>query len=125
MGKTRRGAKEYSREQQLVNENKKLKRTISSLRKQLARIDLDRYSHVKDVIEEHYAQESREDEAVQILEKLKKKWKCFQCVEGILEIITYTRTDKTFYFRQCDCCEYRTAGKEYSPSVEGIIKKSK
>ena len=118
MGKTNRGDKEYTRLQEALHENKRLKKQISSLRKQLARIDLDRYAHVKNMIEEHY----KEDEAQEgrnIIEKLKKEWSCWHCDGGYLEIFTYTKIDETHYFRRCKC-GHRTKSQIYTPSVKGI-----
>jgi hypothetical protein len=125
MGKTRRGHKEYSREQQLLHNNKKLKREIASLRKQLARVDLDRYNHIKDMIERSYQMEE-ELEGKEILEKLKKNWKCYECARGYMEIVLYNRPDSTWYYRHCTNCSHRTSSKRYVPGkVEGIVKDEK
>jgi hypothetical protein len=124
VGKTRRGYKEYTREQKLAYENKRLKREVSSLRKQLARIDLDRFGHVKELIEKSYQMEE-ELEGRQILEKLKESWKCRDCNVGYLEIILYNRPDSTFYYRQCTNCPHRTKSQRWSPQVPGIIKDTK
>jgi hypothetical protein len=123
MGKTRRGHKEYSREQQLIHENKRLKRELGALRKQLARIDLDRYDGIKELIEKSYQLEE-ELEGRQILEKLKERWRCRECARGFLEIIIYNRPDSTCYYRQCNVCSHRTKSQRYSPSVPGIIKEN-
>lgn len=124
MGKSRRGSKEFSREQKLIHENKRLKREVSQLRKQLARIDLDRYDTVKGIIEQHYAQE-REEEGKEILENLKKEWACRQCEDGHLEIFLYTKVDTTWYYRICSNaprCKNRTKAQRYTPDVKGIKK---
>ena len=121
MGKTRRGHKEHTREQQLLYQNKALKREIASLRKQLARIDLDRYSHIKDIIEKSYQMEE-ELEGLEILEKLKDAWKCYECMRGYMEIMLYNRPDSTWYSRQCTNCSHRTKSQRYTPGVPGIIK---
>lgn len=122
MGKTRRGHREYTREQQLLYQNKALKREIASLRKQLARLDLDRYSHVKDIIEKSYQMEE-ELEGREILEKLKHAWKCYECIRGHMEIVLYNRPDSTWYYRQCNCCTNRTKSQRYTPGeVQGIVK---
>lgn len=123
MGKSRRGSKEFSREQALIYENKKLKKMISSLRKQLARIDLDRYEHVRDALEEHYSQEEERENAGAVLDRLKNQWRCHSCNDGVLEIILYDRAGNTWYFRKCNKCEKRTPSKQYDSSVSGIIKK--
>lgn len=121
MGKSKRSDREYSKEQRLVKENKQLKQQVAQLRKQLARIDLDRYSSVKEMIEEHY-QEDKAQEGQDILEKLKKEWECHECHEGQLEIILYNKLDSTWYFRKCNSCNNRTKSQKYSPDVKGIIK---
>lgn len=123
MGKSRRGDKEFSKEQKLVHENKQLKKQVASLRKELARIDLDRYSSVKEMIEEHY-QEDRAEEGQNILDRLKKEWACRECTEGQLEIILYNKLDSTWYFRKCNCCPNRTKSQRYTPDVKGILKES-
>jgi hypothetical protein len=121
VGKSKRGSKEYSREQKLIHENKRLKRELSQLRKQLARIDLDRYDTVKEMIQEHY-QEERAQEGQDILDNLKKSWTCHECHEGHLEIILYNKLDSTWYFRKCVNCGNRTKSQKYTPDVKGIIK---
>ena len=124
MGKARRGSKEHTREQKLIYENRILKRQVASLRKQLARLDLDRYSNLKETIEQHY-QEDKEQEGKDILDRLKQEWRCREpgC-EGYLEIICYNRVDSTWYYRKCNCCSNRTPGQKYTPEVRGIIKKT-
>ena len=120
MGKSKRGDREYSREQRLIQENRVLKRQVASLRKMLARIDLDRYENAKELIENHY-QEDRAEEGKAILENLKMEWKCHEehC-SGYLEIILYTRRDGTYYYRQCTDCDNRTKSQKYDESVKGI-----
>lgn len=122
MGKSRRGDKERSREQELKYEVHKLRRQVSSLRKQLARVDLDRYSHIKDIVQEHMLQEEAVS-AQDMLEKEKQAWRCHEggCV-GFLEIILYTKMSETWYFRKCSHCSNRTKSQTYTPSVRGIIK---
>lgn len=117
--------KELDQLQKTKKENEKLKRQLSSLRKQLARLDLDRYSQVKEVIEQHY-QEDREHEGQEILDKLKQEWKCHEC-DGFLEIFCYNKVETTWYYRLCSNapqCKNRTASQKYSPDVKGIIKGS-
>jgi hypothetical protein len=121
MGKIRRGHKEKSREQKLIYENKAMKREIASLRKQLARVDLDRYHHVKDIIERSYQLED-ESEGRGILEKLRSEWACRECNDGYLEICLYNRPDATFYYRKCVNCSHRTDSQRWNPKIPGIIK---
>lgn len=137
MGKSRRGHKELSKEQELKYENRefrrrerdkdneinKLKREIGSLRKQLARIDLDRYSHVRDIVQEHYANEEVEQNTQDMLSSLKNQWQCHECGTGHLEIYLYTRQDGTFYYRLCNNCPNRTKSQKYDPNtVTGIMR---
>ena len=91
MGKNIRGEKEYSRFQEVVHENKKLKKEISNLRKQLARLDLDRHSYVRDIVEEHLAQEDAQETTVQMLQRLQQEWLCEKCGIGFLEINLYSK----------------------------------
>ena len=122
MGKLRRGAKEISREQKFAHENKMLKRELSQLRKQLARIDLDRYDSVKEMLEEHNP-ESQAHFGAEFLENLKKTWLCNDCRQGYLEIIIYNKVNATFYYRQCTHCPNRTTSQKYdSEKVKGIVK---
>lgn len=124
MGKTRRGDKERSREQELKYENQKLRRTVSSLRKQLARIDLDRYSHVRDMVEEHLADQEEVVTTEDMLKSMKNEWQCRECNGGHLEITLYGKMGQTWYFRKCNNCPHRTKSQIYTPSVRGIIKEA-
>jgi hypothetical protein len=126
LSKNSRGQKEYSRMQEVLHENKKLKREIASLRKQLARIDLDRHGYVKDILEEHYEGEQSEKDTDKVLQSLKDQWKCHECPEGFLEIMLYTKVGETWYFRKCNKCTNRTKSQQYSSdTVQGIMKQSK
>jgi regulator of replication initiation timing len=119
LSKNTRGNKEFTRLQESLYENKRLKREISSLRKQLARLDLDRHGYVKDIIEEHCAQE----ESAEMMKRLKNEWKCHVCGIGYLEIFTYNRINDTYYYRKCSNCIHRTKSQKYDPEeVKGIVK---
>ncbi len=123
MGKSIRSGKEYTRLQEVLHTNKRLRKEISSLRKQLARIDLDRHGYVKNIIEEHYAREDQEESAEQMLKKMKEVWRCHDCGDGYLEINLYMKAGELWYFRRCGVCEKRTLGKKYDPKeVQGPIK---
>lgn len=128
MGKSKRSDKEFTKEQKLIHENRQLKRQVSSLRKELARVDLDRYNNLKETIEEHYQEDSEHFETSQeMLEKVKNEWKCHQegC-EGFLEIFTYNKIGDTWYYRICSrapICKNRTKSQKYSPAVRGIQRK--
>ena len=120
MARNRRyNEKEYDLLQKLKHENDKLKRQVSALRKQLQRVDLDRYENLKDIIDKHY----REDAAEQLQaekKKLAKKWECHECRVGFMKIFTISRRDGMFYYRKCTECSNRTPTKPYTDKVEGI-----
>ena len=113
-------------EQQYRLEIQQLKKQVSSLRKQLARLDIDRYSTVKDMIEEAYEGEKLAA-GKEILENLKKQWLCNSCGMGHLEIFIYNRGGETYYYRICSNapdCTNRTLAKPYSAAnVVGIMRK--
>lgn len=117
-----------TREQELLHENQQLKRQISSLRKRLARIDLDRYDTIKEMIQEHY-QEDKVEQGKEILESLKKSWACKSCDDGFLEIFVYNRGGSTWYYRICSNapgCLNRTKSQPYvEKNVKGIIREDK
>lgn len=122
MGKSRRGAKEFTKEQRLIKENKQLKQDLGQLRKQLARLDLDRYDSIKEMLEDH-APKSQPEFGADFLENLKKTWLCDDCRNGYLEIILYNKIESTWYYRKCTNCTNRTKSQKYSTEVKGIIKK--
>lgn len=124
MGKARTDKYGRTKEQGLFQENQQLKKQISALRKQIARLDLGRYDTIRDIIEEH-AQMETEGEKRQILESLKKSWGCHACTTGIMEIFVFNRGDGTFYYRVCDnapSCGNRTQSQPYTPSVNGVMR---
>lgn len=126
MGKARTDRTGHTREQKLIYENQQLKKQISKLRKQFARVDLDRYEMVKEMIQEHY-QDDRAEQGEQILESLKKTWTCKTCGDGHLEIFIYNRAGETHYYRVCSNapdCSNRTKSQPYMASVKGIIRKT-
>jgi hypothetical protein len=125
MGKARTDKYGQTREQALIKENRVLKRQVQSLRKTLARIDLDRYDTVKEMIEQHYT-DGREKQGKEILENLKKSWRCYKCDDGYLEIFVFNRGQDTIYYRICSnapACMNRTKPQTYTPSVKGIMRK--
>jgi hypothetical protein len=124
LGRNTRGEKELSQLQQIRKENDRLKREVSNLRKQLARLDLDRHSYVHEIVQEHLAKEDAEETTMQMLQRLKNEWKCERCGIGFLEINLYSKAGDAWYYRKC-CnvnCDHRTIGKKYSKEVRGIIK---
>ena len=127
MGKTKRSDKEFTREQRLIDENRVLKRQVSALRKELARVDLDQFTSLKDTIGRHY-KEGETQQGLDILEKVKQEWRCNECKEGYLEIFIYSKVGNLCYFRKCSnpSCKHRTKSQRYNPNeVKGIIKDSK
>lgn len=128
MGKSRIDGRGNTREQRLQNENDKLKKVIAQLRKQLARIDLDRYSNVRDIVHKHYQQEDAERHAEiqrESEEQLRREWACTKCGEGYLEIILLRKINDLHYYRKCTSCTHRTKLQRYAKSVRGLIKKDK
>lgn len=126
MGKARIDKYGRTREQKLVQENRTLKRLVNSLRKQLARLDVDRIDIAKEVIMEQYQQEKAQ-EGKEILENLKKVWACSECEDGHLEIFIYNKLGDTYYYRVCSNapkCHNRTLPKLYTPNVKGIMRKT-
>jgi hypothetical protein len=125
VGRNKSCDKEFSKIQTLQFENKKLKKEVSSLRKQLARIDLDRYSTVKDMIEEYRdSEEISSPTTSDMLESMKAEWACnVPGCPGHLEIILYSKMGSTNYFRKCSECSNRTKSQVYLPAkVRGPIK---
>lgn len=123
MSRSTRGDKEYTRLQEALHENGKLKRENASLRKQLARLDLDRHSYVKDIVDEHLANEERGETTLEMVERLKEEWRCHECKTGFLEVIPFSKAGKTWYIRQCNNCTHRTQSKPYDPqNVKGPLK---
>jgi predicted RNase H-like nuclease (RuvC/YqgF family) len=138
MGKSTRGIKEFSKEQETKHENRELRKQIRELeienrnlrrrfagtRKEFARMDLDRHAYVKDIIEEHLADDQESMDSTQLLEKMISKWRCHEpgC-SGHLEVVKFsTYGDQTRYYRQCNECSNRTKGKPWHQGVEGPIK---
>ena len=137
MGKANRGVKEFSKEQELKHENRELRkendrlgrenrqlrRQYAGSRKQYAKMDLDRHSYVRDIIEEHLSEEKEDIVTTQdMLESMKNEWKCEKCNVGYLEILVYSKLGNPHYFRQCSNCVHRTKSQEYHDNVKGIVK---
>lgn len=120
MGKRNRYAdKELDQLQKFKYENKLLKRRIQALRKQLQRIDIDRYENLKDLIYKH-SSEDLEEKIKNERKKLKEQWECYECKKGFMQIHTLSRRDGLFYFRKCTSCDNRTKTKPYNDEVKGI-----
>lgn len=128
MSKSRKDRYGNTSEQSLKHENEKLKKVIAQLRKTLARIDLDRYSNVRDIVHDYYQKEDAEKFAAkekESLESLKREWHCNNCNIGYLEIILISKMNELHYYRKCTDCSHRTKLQKYNKNVRGIIKKPK
>ena len=67
--------------------------------------------------------EQVENEKEQKFSDMEKKWKCFDCENGLLKIIKYNNRDGEHYFRLCSNhpkCKKRTKPKKWHDNVEGI-----
>ena len=126
MGKNVRGVKEFTREQRLVKENNQLKQELKHLRKQISRLDGDRFETLRQMCADQEEKERFEENvgpSNSNMEDLKRIWACKMCNSGYLEITLYSKLGQTFYYRKCNSCQNRTKGKRYdSESVKGIIK---
>jgi hypothetical protein len=99
----------------LKHENSKLKRELGKLRKQIARLDLDRFQSFKEALDRideiEMEQEARKREKQISIEK----WKCWSCNQGTLRLKVWDRLDGPHYQRVCDGCNRRTKMKKYEP----------
>lgn len=127
MSKNTRAIKEYTREQRLVNENKQLKKELAHLRKQISRLDGDRFETLRQMCadsEEKQRFNENINDISSSVESLKKEWACkgTNC-DGYLEINLYPKLGLTWYYRKCNSCSNRTPGQRYDAlSVRGILK---
>ena len=122
MSKNHKGSRsdtELTAIRKLKLENQTLKKQISKLRKQLSRIDIDRYSNLKDMLEAQAAENNTFDAKIE-LEDLKQKWMCEACKEDYLRIIIIPRADGLFYIRKCASCNHRTKFKKFTDEISGI-----
>jgi len=104
--------------QRIKLENSKLRKQVASLRKQLSRVDIEQYQNVRELLEAH----DREDEALvqrNTLEDMKKKWECFECGTGVLNLVLISKAGTPHYFRKCDNCDKRTKLKKYKEDIAG------
>lgn len=106
---------EYTKVQKLTQENKKLKQNVSSLRKQIDRLEA---GWCLGCLQKH-EQENPDELPPKVENQGKKKdWTCHSCNEGKLTIFKYIKANETWYFRQCKTCGYRTVGKKFEVGVE-------
>ena len=114
--KNTRGEKsDFSREEKLKFENKKLKREVAQLRRTIKKMDVDRYHNIQDIVNQ-----TREDEAEAkaTSKKMLAKWKCHECSEGHMAYIPVSRKDGMFYYRKCTECDNRTKMKKETKDTE-------
>lgn len=115
--KTVRGEKEFDTLDRLKQENKKLKREVSSLRKALSRIDVERFEKLKELVGKQ-RKEDKEDVKQKKTSKNKKDRQCYQCGEGSMQLKIFDRRDGVFYYRGCTICDHRTKMKKYHKEVQ-------
>jgi hypothetical protein len=118
VGKRKVFQKEEAQIDKLRQENRKLKHQISQLRKQLDRIDVDRYQNLKQIVEKQ-AKEDAEAESTVHHERSMRDWKCRECTDGVLRISIIQRLDGVFYYRSCTHCPNRTKLQKYTEDVKG------
>lgn len=111
--------KDDDRIDRLRQENKKLKHQINQLRKQIARIDVDRYQGLKNLVDKQAKEDADSEKSLQSRKKL-QEWKCNKCLEGHLRIVIINRRDGVYYFRRCSSCVNRTVLQRYTAEVEGV-----
>ena len=124
MSKNTRAEKEFSREQRLVNENKKLKKELAHLRKQMSRIDMDRLETIREMCADQEETErfrEKTEDATPTVDALRKEWACKECDSGYLEIFKFSKMDCLWYYRKCNSCPKRTRSQKYTSKVKGII----
>lgn len=121
-GRRNHGSKEFSEVQRIRKEIEKLKRENASLRKQLSRVDINRYNDIQELVNQNEMEERNQASRSKNLAYLKEKWKCFKCGVGFLKIFLLPRRDGVFYFRRCSTksCPHRTKAQKYTTEIEGI-----
>lgn len=87
------------------------------MRNVLARVDLSKYEHLKELVEQQ-RQESKAQEKAE--EKKASTWNCFDCGEGHLQLMIFERRDGVFYYRLCTNfeCKKKTPLKKYTKDVK-------
>jgi hypothetical protein len=125
MGKSKRSDKEFTKEQRLSKENRELKRELGHLRKQITRLDGDRFETLRQmIVDQEETQRFQENIPSSNMKELKREWACQkENCNGFLEIVLYSKLSQTYYYRACNACSHRTPGKRYDTEVKGIIKK--
>lgn len=104
--------------QYLKDQNKRLKREISSLRKQIQRLDLDRFASFKEALDRIDEIEMEQTAKRKEKDISKEKWKCWDCNVGQMRLKVWDRLDGPHYQRVCDHCNKRTTMKKWTPEVK-------
>lgn len=119
MSRRRRYADGEQDELQFLKEqNKKLKREVSGLRKQISRLDLDRFESFKEALDRIDEIEMEQSARRKERQVSKDKWRCWTCDNGTLKLTVLERRDGVYYFRKCEACNKRTRLQRYTPDVE-------
>tara|TARA_B100000902_G_C26972027_1_gene745891 strand:+ start:132 stop:506 length:375 start_codon:yes stop_codon:yes gene_type:complete len=110
--------KELKEIQRLKHDNVALKRQLNRLRKQIARVNLDRFENVRDALEADHREDEQETKLAK-QRRLIERWQCFHCGEDYLRLLVINRPDGEFYFRKCPNCDHRTRMQRFDKGVEG------
>jgi len=105
-------AKELDLLKKLKYENQKLKKEVSSLRKQMSRIDEARFEGYYEMLATYAGPTNNE--------MLIKKWLCYGCNSGVLKIKKLNTHFGIEYYRKCDTCGKTTELKPWSNDVTGL-----
>lgn len=115
MKRRRYSDSEHSEIQKLRQDNKRLKRDLVQLRKQLDRVDLDQFKNLKDLIDsqdrEAHPQHAHQD----------KDWTCWTCRTGTLRLRVLEKPGGAVYNRMCDnkACRNKTKFQKFHDKVKG------
>jgi len=128
MSKGRRvhGDKELDELQRARKTIEKLKREVSTLRRQISRAtNPERMADLHDLVMRQREEESQREKAYKENKKDKIKWQCHECEGGVLKIRLWPRLDGIFYNRVCSKspeCGNKTRFKKYNAeTVQGIL----
>lgn len=109
--------KEFTDNQRLKEENKRLRTQVSKLRKVINNIDMSHYSFVQDLLN---SKDFEAKPAKVTKEEVEKKWQCFNCEDGIMRLLTFSKMGDPYYMRKCDSCDHKTKVKKYTEDVKGV-----
>jgi hypothetical protein len=102
--------REFDLLQKIKEENKRLKRELAALRKQISRLDIDRYENLKELVQKQY----EEDKKIEKTDNLDNhRWLCWNCKKDVLKLTILHRRDGEFYYRFCQNCKKRTKLQKY------------